>query len=446
MKLTGIPVVCLALSALTPVQASGLSLKEAQESLLSNNLDIVSANQDYGRKSYEEAEAKAAWWPSLDVVGSYNYFTEKNTITFPNDGLSGTPLAGLAGRSLSMGNNYRAEAGVDLVYPLTSSLVNIYNVRYRRLGLRTKDAQNAGLRNQLSFRLGAMYFAWILSYGQTDVYRKLVDQLAEQATQARNLSAGGVSSNSKVLDALARLAAAKADLVTAQNQCDSLRFEIVNFTRCKDSAVSPEDYSFGLDSEAVAALDTVGLNVSRPELRAVDLVISQQSALSDIISGQKYPNLVASLGYRYGNPGLKMGGTEFMNYGQVGLQLKWSTLSLFGWSASSSQQKQVSYGIESAKYQKQQMVDAWENAIRNAKLQVTRAMRQRDAARAALTAAEAVSADAKNSLAAGVATQTDVLNALTARARADLSVRQAEFMKNMAILQLYFAAGREISY
>ena len=135
-----------------------------------------------------------------------------------------------------------------------------------------------------------------------------------------------------------------------------------------------------------------------------------------------------------------------MGYGQAGLQLKWSTMSLFDWSAPSSQQKQVSYQIETAKYQKQQLIDAWSNAIKNAKLQVTRALRQREAARAALAAAEAVEKDAKNGLAAGAATQTDVLNALTARARADLSVRQAEFMKNLAILQLYFAAGREISF
>lgn len=446
MKRTGITALCLLFAAFVPAHSSGLSLREAQESLVSNNLDIVSAYQDYCKKSYEEAEAKAAWYPSLDVVGNYNYFTEKNSIVFPSDGLSGTPLAGLGGRSLTLGANYRAEAGLDLSYPLTTALVNMYNVRYRRIGLKAKDAQNAGLKNQLSFRLGAMYFAWVLSYGQVDVYQTLVRQLADLVTQARNLASGGMASSSKVLDAVARLANAQADLTSAQNQCDSLRYEIVNFTKCKDSAVSPEDYAFGIDSEAVAGLDTVGLNAARPELVAIDLLISQQSALSDIISGQKYPNLVASVGYRYANPGLRMGGTDFMGYGQAGLQLKWSTLSLFDWSAPSSQQKQVAYQIETAKYQKQQMIDAWDNAIKNAKLQVTRAMRQRDAARAALAAAEAVEKDAKNGLAAGTATQTEVLNALTSRARADLSVRQAEFTKNLAILQLYFAAGREITF
>lgn len=353
---------------------------------------------------------------------------------------------GTPARDITLGTNYRTEAGVDLSYPLTTALVNTFNVRYRRLALTMKDAQNAGLKNQFSFRLGALYFAWALSYSQVEVYQALVQQLADQTSQARNLSAGGVTSSSRVLDALARLANAQADLVTAQNQSDSLRLELVNFAQCKDSALAPEPFSFGLDSASLAALDTVALNTARPELASVDLFISQQSTLSDIIGGQKYPNLVASVGYRYANPGLKMGGSDFMGYGQAGLQLQWSATSIFDWSGPSSQQKQTSSQIEIAKFQKQQMIDSWNNAIKNAKLQVTRAARVRQAAAAALAAADAVVVDAKNGLAAGTLTQSDYLNAITSKAKADLAVRQAAFMSNLALLQLYFAAGRELRF
>lgn len=298
-----------------PAIIYGLSLKQAQESLLYNNLDIVTAYQDYCKKSYEEAEAKAVWWPSLDVVGSYNYFSDKNSITFPSD-IPGFPPA-LAGRTLPLGNQYRAEAGLDVSYPITASFVNIYNVRYRHLALQMKDTQNAGLKNQLSFKLGALYFLWSLSFSQVGVYQTLVEQLTDQVAQAQNLKTGGLASSSKVLDALARLASAKADLVTAQNQSDSLKYELVNFTQCKDSTLAPEDYSFDLDSAALMALDTLSLNSSRPELAAMDIGINQLSVLQDIIRGQKYPNLVAVAGYRYANPGLNMGSNDFMGYGQA---------------------------------------------------------------------------------------------------------------------------------
>jgi outer membrane protein TolC len=276
-----------------------------------------------------------------------------------------------------------------------------------------------------------------------EVYQTLVQQLADQATQVQSLKTGGLASSSKVLDALARLASAKADLTSAQNQSDSLKYELVNFTQCKDSLLSPEDYSFGGDSASLGTTDTVSLNSGRPELAAMDLGIAQLSVLQDIIRGQKYPNLVAVVGCRYANPGLNMGGSDFMWYGQAGVQLRWN---LFDGFKVSAQHKETSSQLDIARYQKQQMIDSWNNAIKNAKLQVTRAIRQQEAARASLAAADAVVADAKNSLAAGVTTQTDYLNAITAHARADLSVRQAAFMKNMALLQLYFASGRELNF
>ncbi|HUI91170.1 MAG TPA: TolC family protein [Chitinivibrionales bacterium] len=428
-----------------PAIIFSLSLRQAQESLLYNNLDIVAAYQDYCKKSFEEAEAKSGWWPSLDVVGSYDYFSERNSIKFP-DNLPvppASPLSALAGKSLTMGNYYRAEAGLDLSYPITSAFVNIFNVRYRHLGLQMKDAQNEGLKSQLSFKLGALYFLWSLSYGQAEVYQTLVTQLTEQAAQVKNLKTGGVASSSNVLDALARLASAKADLVTAQNQTDSLRLELVDFTQCKDSAPVPEEYSFDLDPAALMALDTVTLNDTRPELAAMDLGMNQLLALQDIIRGQKYPNLIAVAGYRYGNPGLRMGGTDFMGYAEAGLTLKWN---LFDGFKVTNQRKQTAQQAEIIKYQKQQQIDAFNNAIKNAKLQITRAIRQQDAAQASLAAAEAVVTDAKNSLTAGIVTQTDYLNALTARARAALAVKQAAFMRNMAVLQLYFASGKELKF
>jgi outer membrane protein TolC len=191
------------------------------------------------------------------------------------------------------------------------------------------------------------------------------------------------------------------------------------------------------------ALDTLSLNSGRPELAAMDLGISQLSVLQDIIRGQKYPSLVAVVGYHYANPGLKMGGTDFMGYGQAGLALTWN---LFDGFKVTNQRKQTAQQAEIVKYQKQQLVDTWNNAIKNAKLQVTRSVRQIDAAQASFAAAEAVAADAKNSVAAGVITQSDYLNALTARARAALAVKQAAFMKNMALLQLYFASGMELKF
>jgi outer membrane protein TolC len=434
-------VFCLLLFGLVSFsQASNLTLKMAQELMLFRNSDLVIANEEYCKKSFEEEEAKAMWYPSLDVIGNYNYLSEKNSITLS----SSSPLAGLMGQNaIPLGTNYKTEAGFDVSWPLTTAFVNIYNIRYRHLALTAKEAQNQGLKNQFSFRLGAMFLQWNMLFQQEDVYNTLVTQLAELSKQTENLKAGGLASSSKVLDVKARLAGAKADLVSAQNQCDSLKLEMLNFIQCQDSAFDPEDYSFPIDSVALSSIDTVKLNTLRPELMAIDLGIDQLSVLQSIISGQKYPNLVAIAGYRYANPGLAMGSDKFMSYAQAGLQLRWN---LFDGGKVSSQHRQTGQQIEIAQRQRQQLIDTWNNAVKNAKLMVVRAQRQSEAADASLAAAEALAKDARNNLAAGVATQADVLNALTARSRAALAVKQAAFMKNMAMLQLYFASGKELKF
>jgi outer membrane protein TolC len=435
----GLVCVCLLFGLVPRPAASELTLQKAQELMLFRNADLVIADQEYCKKSFEESEAKAVWYPSLDVIGSYNYFSEKNSIAFP----SGSPLSEYIGQNATLGTRYKTEAGVDLSWPLTTALVNIYNVRYRHLALAVKEAQNLGLKNQLSFKLGAMYLQWCMSSQQIDVYNMLVAQLTELAAQTENLRAGGLASMSRVLDVKARLAGAKADLVTAQNQCDSLKLELFQFIQSRDSGFVPADYSFPADSNSLASVDTVTLSSYRPELTAMDFSIAQLSVLQRIISGQKYPNLVAVAGYRYANPGLAMGSDKFMGYGQAGLQLRWN---LFDGGKVSSQHKQTGQQIEIVQKQRQQLIDTWNNSIKNAKLLVARALRQSEAADASLAAAEALANDARNNLAAGMAIQADVLNALTVRARAALAVKQAGFMKNLAILQLYFASGKELKF
>jgi len=425
-----------------PWASYGLSLKQAQEIMLFKNTDIVIANQEFCKKGYEESEAKALWYPSLDVVGSYNHFTQNSSTT-----ISGLPFPGLspgASTTLPIPNSMnKTEIGADLSYPLTTAFVNNFSVRYRHLAITAKEAQNQGLKNQLSFKLGAMYLQWNLSFQQIDVYKTLIKQLEEMVTQTQQLKSGGVASSSQVLDVKARLAQAKSDMVTNQNQCDSLKLELLNFIQTPDSNFLPADYSFAIDSQALLATDSIGLNSSRPELISLDLSMEQLAVFQNIIAGQKYPNLIALAGLRYANPGLAMGKDQYMGYGLFGLQLKWNLFD--GWKVS-SQHKQTSEQVDILKTQRRQLVDMWDNAIKNAKLAIKRAEQQAAAANASFDAAEAYATDAQNNFAAGIATQTDVLNALSAKSKSALLVKQATFMKNMAVLQLFFAAGRELKF
>jgi outer membrane protein TolC len=164
----------------------------------------------------------------------------------------------------------------------------------------------------------------------------------------------------------------------------------------------------------------------------------------DVLSGQKYPNLVWTAGYHYGRPELYMGNDpKYMGYAMTALQFKFN---LYNGDKVTSQQRQTQQQIEIVFKQKQQLVNSLNNAIRSAKRERGRARRQMNAAQLSLEASHSLVQDAQNSLKAGVITALDYQNAITAEAVAQCSVKQAQFMEKMAQLKVYFAIGKELKY
>jgi outer membrane protein TolC len=428
----------LVLSSALPA-AEILTLKQAQAMMFIKNIELNMARQEYCQKDYELNEAKSAWYPLLDLFGSYNYQNKKNTIEFP----AGSPLSRASGRQ-EMGINERADMGIELTYPVTSAIINIFNVKYRQSALLAKSAQDMALKNQLSLKLGTLYFLWELSYGQMNVKKMVVAQFEATMANLKNMEAGGLSFASKVLEAQAGLENARAQLVAEENKVDSLKLELLNIVQVQDSAQVPEAYGFAVENSAMGVVDTLKLDIYRPELAAIDVGIDQLTTYNDVLTGRKYPNLMFIAGYHYGRPELQMSNDpDYMGYAIAGLQVRFN---LFDGNKITSQQQQTQQQIEIARNRKQQAIDDYTNAITSAKMQYFRAKRQKNAALISREASSAVVKDVKNSVDAGIMTPLDYQNALVSQATADLSVKQAEFMEKTALLKVYYAIGKEIRF
>ena len=416
-----------------------LSLQQAQTMMFIKNLDLAIARQEYCQKDYELAEAKSAWYPSIDAFGAYSYQTKKNSIALPPQ------LTHLSGGPMEMGVKDRSDMGLEATYSITAAIVNTFNVKYRQSALSVKSALDLTLRNQLSFKLGILYFRWDLSYSQMKVKKLLVSQFEANVANLKNMQAGGMSSTSKTLEAQANLENAKTQLIAEENQADSLRLELINFIRCDDSAIVPEAYGFHLDSAMPgAAVDSLSLNEYRPELAALDLSIDQLNTYKDLLTGRKYPNLFVSVGYHYGRPELQMSNDpDYMGYAIAALQVRFN---LFDGNKILSQEQQTQQQIEIARQRKQQAISDFNNTIKSAKMEYVRAKRQKNAAQVSLQASRAVVEDVKNSLEAGLLTPLDYQNALVAQATAELAVKQADFLQKMALLKIDFAVGKEIKF
>jgi outer membrane protein TolC len=422
-----------------------LSLPQAQTMMFLKNLDLTIARQEYCQKDYELAEAKSAWYPSVDAFGSYSYQTKKNSIALPPQTPSPSGATLPSGRPMEMGVKDRSDMGLEVTYSITGALVNTFNVKYRQSALSVKSAQDLTLRNQLSFKLGILYFRWDLSYSQMKLKKILVSQCEANVVHLKNMQQGGMSSASKILEAQAGLENSKTQLVVEENQVDSLRLELINFIRCDDSAIVPESYGNHLDSAmAGASIDSLSLNEYRPELTALDLSIDQLNTYKDMLAGRKYPNLFISAGYHYGKPELQMSNApDYMGYAIAALQVRFN---LFDGNKIFSQEQQTQQLIEIARKRKQQAMSDFSNTIKSAKMEYVRAKRQKEAAQVSLQASRAVAEDVKNSLEAGLLTPLDYQNALVAQATAELAVKQADFLEKIALLKIDFAVGKEIKF
>jgi len=176
----------------------------------------------------------------------------------------------------------------------------------------------------------------------------------------------------------------------------------------------------------------------------MDLAEDQLSVFLDILSGQKYPNLIWTAGYHYGRPELNMGNDpKYMGYAMTALQFKFN---LYDGDKVASQKRQTQQQIEITRLQKKQLVNSFNNAVKSAKRDVVRARRQLHAAAVSLEATRALLNDAKNSLGAGVIDSVNYLGSLTDEAAAQCTVKQAQFLEKTALLKVYFATGKELKY
>jgi outer membrane protein len=414
------------------VAAEPMTLHEAYDRLFNNNLDIMVAQAELRKVEAELTETKSAWWPSVDVNGSYLYFSEKNSIKFS-----------LLGREIdtTIGTNDRAEIGLDLSYPLFTGFSRYYADHIKQQSVASKKAQLEGVINRITLTLGVLYLQWDISYKQADLRRALVEQLETYTRQVTAMREAGTALQSKQLEAQARLQLARVDLAAAEDQSDSLRRELMSFILCKNNEIVPDSSGTAFDTLPIpeqAVIDTL-----RPELVMLARLGDQIDLARRQLKFRHFPTIVGVIGGRYGKPGLAMGSDEYSGYGLAGLQLKWN---LFDGLKVRSQYTQLDCQLELVDIERTRQIETLERTFAIAREQINNAANRLVATEESREAARALAEDLKNTLAAGMVTTADYLNALVNLAQAELMVEQAKTAKKIAMLKMLYAMGKEIKY
>jgi outer membrane protein TolC len=442
MQSRAIPILSAA-AALAFAPSHALTLHEAQDILFKENPDLAVLRLEADRAREQVREAKAAWYPSVDALGNYSYTTETPHFQL---NIPGVNIPGF-NENRPIGDHDRTELGVDASYALFTGFARERNVDSKRAGAEAKDAQWRGAKNQVSLRLGSLFYAWQLAGSQAAYQQKVLQHARDAQKQLQDFVRAGTAVRSRALAAEAKSKASEAELRSLENTRDSLAYEVLNFLGAPDSLGTPSPDILTMDTTAPSAPAWTAADslpaAQRPETEALDHSMDQARYGSKALLGQKLPQVYGSAGVRYANPGLDQNVDKYMSYGQFALQLRWN---LFDGSKNSSQRKQLDLQARELREQKRKLEQDWRKVMVTSRLQYTRWSDQFEAAKASQVASEAAEADVKRQFQAGVATELDWLEARNNTSRAEMLMEQARTMQRLALLQWDYAAGKELRF
>lgn len=422
--------------------ASPLTLSRAQELLFANNDEIRICDLRQHRADLRIVTARSAWFPTASLFASYRSQSEDSRIRFSgqipvNDSVA-LPLR--IDRGLS--DRDRVEGGLEVSWPVFLGLSRHHQVRSAEIAKRMVDLEHEAVRNRLSLELGLLYFRWQLAQDNVRAHESLIRQMSEYAARVKELHESGMQARSKVLEASAKLEAAKVELVQTRHTIDSLKLEISDFLGLEDTALTPAPYTVQTLTTRMPRADTARIS-RRPEIASCDLHLRRLQHAEKALVGRRMPAAFLNGSYRYGNPGLYLGRDEFMGYATLGFSVKWEFYDgLENW----SERKVLANDRKIVSERKQRHVDTWRKEAALARMQLESAHRMQAAAELSLEASRALEEDLRNALAAGVIVSDEYLNALTALARAEFALARAQTLRKSALLRLRFAVGEEITF
>ena len=415
------------------VHAETWTLRAAQEKLLQGNPDLRIQKNEQEKSEAQLSEAKSTYWPSLDVSGTYQVFSKTQEINIP----VGPPIGTI---NKTLGDHDREEYGIDLSYPLFMGGGQQQQILARRSSMEAQNERVHALENQQSLRLASLFYAWNMAEASRQTQETILAYQQQYRMRVSSLVKGGAALPSKESSAKARWLGAQVDLQTAIDLRDSIG-------RAAALLIGlPANQPFAFAAVSSEAGKMVGEKPSeglRPELAFLEKSSTSLEHQEKSIASQKFPSVVALAGYRIANPGLNLGSNDYMNYGLVGLQLRWN---LFDGFRNQSQRTQTRALREELQIEQERQAAFFSEAQLSAKKWMARLKQSREAAQAALEAAHLSVSEIQAQHNHGAASDLDLLEARIQESKADLQVRQLGFQQHLAAWQWRFARGENLKF
>lgn len=410
------------------------TLDESIRTALANNSSIKAKEEKIKETLYAKNQAKADFLPKFSTTYGYTRLSEVNKIEPQDYGFFSIPA-----RDLNSRDNYQWKGTISQTLFAGFALVSAYELA--KLGIDLSTIDLALERLNLALKVKEAYFNILKAEKVVDVAKKAVALLESQEDVSQNFYKVGMIPINDLLKTEVELANARYNLITAQNAVKLahasfnilLSLPIDNPVEVEDILVfSPETPKFELYLERALK--------NRPEIKALDINISQAEQRIRLAKSAYYPAVALTYDYIKAGDDPSVSGSEFhdANSWQVMVGLSWT---FWEWGKTRSAAREGESLKRQLTHTRKTLEDGIRIELKKAILDLEQAEKNIPTAEKAVEQAEENLRVSQERYKAQVTTSTEVLDAQTLLSQARTNYYSALYSHNLAKAALLRSVG-----
>lgn len=356
-----------------------LSLEEALEIALSENLTVKIADKEINRQEYARKGTYASLFPQIDLSGNYQRTIEKQVMYMDIEGMSGGLKVGLD-NSWSGG----VTAGMALVSPtLWKSLrISGYDVE-----LAVEKARSS--RIDLIDQVNTAYYTALLARDAYIVFKQAYDNAVRNMTDIQQKYEQGKVAEYDLIRANVNVKNAEPNLYDAENSLVLAHWQLKALLGLDlQSEISCVGRLSDFEEEMVDNYLQTNLSLEdNSTLKQLHIQYDQLKKTREMMRAQYYPTLNLQFSYQYMsvNNDFKIGHYRWDPYSVVGLSLN---IPVFSGGKRSTQLKQTNVSLSQLEFQRLETERNLRVGVKQAADKMKTCMKQYQAARAGVEQSE----------------------------------------------------------
>ncbi|WBA43100.1 TolC family protein [Hymenobacter canadensis] len=279
-----------ALAQAPAVAGTPFTLQQAVDYAVKNNLNVRQSQLNAELSDVTQRAGRGALLPTANLSGSqtWNYGTGLDPLT--NDFVSQTIRS----------NNFSAFSQITLF----SGFQLRNTVKRNALDYQAALVDIEQARNDLSLNVASVYLQYVLAEELIRANQTRVNSSQQQISRTEKLLKAGAVAESQLLDSRAQLASDELNVVTAQNQRDLARLQLIQLLnldaagaaafRIDMPQVPDPDENAAYDADPATIFETA--QGVMPEIRAADLRVRSSQLGIDVARGAYLPRLTFGAG------------------------------------------------------------------------------------------------------------------------------------------------------